>query len=188
MNKVRLLFKGITEIVGADHMGLILLTDVQEKREVSIVCDQQMAFLFAARIGHAPIVQKMLPEVLWQIVKEKTDASMEIIINDVNQGQYNALLYNTETFDYYPMRASDAVLLAYISGMPLYMEAGLMARQSVPFENGAMGISLPLNALSNKMLESAMQKAIDTENYELASQLRDEKKRREIGSDKEEKQ
>lgn len=178
MGKVRLLFKGITEIVGTDRMGLILLTDAREERQVSIVCDRQMIFQFVARMEHTPVVEKMLPEVLWQVVRSQSGGDLELIINDVHQGQYNALLYNTETYDYYPLRASDAVLLSYISKMPLYMEEGLMMRQSVPYKVGAVGISLPLNAISDKMLDAAMEKAISTENYELASQLRDEMQRR----------
>ncbi len=37
---------------------------------------------------------------------------------------------------------------------------------------------MPVNAISGEMLQHAMKKAIEDEDYELASQLRDEQKRR----------
>lgn len=179
MNKVRLLFKGVTEIVGSDKLGLILLTDVHEQREVSVVCDHLMVRQFMARLEHVPITEKLLPDVLWQVVKSLSPGSMEILIDNIDQGQYHAMLCSTETFMNWTLRASDAILLSIISGMPLYMEQRLMLRQSVPYKAGAAGISLPINVISDQMLDLAMQKAISDENYELASQLRDEKQRRE---------
>ena len=77
-------------------------------------------------------------------------------------------------------RASDAVLLAYISKIPLYIEAGLMQKQSVEYYRGSKGMALPVNSISNEMLRSALDKAIKDEDYELASHLRDEMRRRKI--------
>ncbi|MBQ4295555.1 MAG: UvrB/UvrC motif-containing protein, partial [Prevotella sp.] len=51
-------------------------------------------------------------------------------------------------------------------------------RQSVPFTEGAVGVSVPVNVISNEMLKKALDKAVDEEDYEQASQLRDELLRR----------
>ena len=76
------------------------------------------------------------------------------------------------------IRASDAVLLSLVGDIPLYIESGLMLRQSVPYNENSRGVSLPVNTISDEMLQAALDKAIADENYELASHLRDEKKRR----------
>lgn len=76
------------------------------------------------------------------------------------------------------IRASDAVLLSYISDIPLYIEKEMMYRQSVAYRKNAGDMPLPINTISNDMLDKAMQKAINDENYELASLLRDERQRR----------
>ena len=60
----------------------------------------------------------------------------------------------------------------------------LMNRQSVAYRENSRGVSLPVNTISDKMLQSALEKAILEENYELASHLRDEKKRREKNGNK----
>jgi protein-arginine kinase activator protein McsA len=53
-----------------------------------------------------------------------------------------------------------------------------MMRQSVPFREDARGMSIPVNSISEEMLQQALDRAVSEENYELASYLRDEMKRR----------
>ena len=57
-------------------------------------------------------------------------------------------------------------------------QENLFLRQSVPFTEGAVGVSVPVNVISNEMLKKALDKAVDEEDYEQASQLRDELLRR----------
>ena len=58
------------------------------------------------------------------------------------------------------------------------MEEHLFKRQSVDSSVSQNKMALPLNALSLMMLHHALEKAIEDENYELASMLRDEMKNR----------
>ena len=53
-----------------------------------------------------------------------------------------------------------------------------MDKQSVKYVREASGVSIPVNTISDDMLQKALDKAIADENYELASHLRDEMKRR----------
>lgn len=178
MGRIHLKYKGITEIVGSDKLGLIVLTDEQEEMQLSIVCDTHMEAQFALRSGDAPIVKKLLPEVLWQIINKQTALHLEILIKGINNGQYDVTIHNADNNMEVPVRASDGILLSSVSDIPIYIDETLMLRQAVPFRKGARGMSLPINTISDGMLQSAMQKAIAEENYELASQLRDEEKRR----------
>ena len=103
---------------------------------------------------------------------------MEIIISDIIEGQYQAFLNNKKTLAPLPIRASDAVLLSVAADVPIYIESRLMQRQSVRFSENSHGIAIPVNTLSTEMLDEALRKAVEQENYELASQLRDEKRKR----------
>ena len=120
----------------------------------------------------------MLPEILWQTIKTIGNFHFEIIVKNIVDGQYKVFLKNVDTQDEICMRASDAVLLSYISDVPIYIDAQLMSQQSVLYNKEAKGLSLPVNSLTDEMIMSALDKAIHNENYELASSLRDEIKRR----------
>lgn len=65
-----------------------------------------------------------------------------------------------------------------ITKTPLYATMQLMKRQAVPATNGGISMALPYNALSDKMLQDAMQSAVEQEKYEMASAIRDELRKR----------
>lgn len=179
MPKIRLVFKGVSEIVGSDDLGVLVLTDEHEQRQITVVCDKVMAVQAELRVHSLPITQIMLPEVLCKIIGNQTDVHLEIMISGIDNGQYRVLLYNTDTLEPLLIRASDAVLLSMAGNIPMYIDRELMTRQSVPYRENSRGVSLPVNTISDEMLQAALEKAIEDENYELASQLRDEQLRRE---------
>lgn len=176
MKMTRLVFKSVSEIVDS-AMCLIVLTDQEEARQITIVCDSHTKYQLGLRIAGVPVAEKLLPEVLLKFMIPYVDG-MEIIIHNVTDGQYNAVLRNGNTSVAAPIRISDAVLLSYISKIPLYIDNELMKLQSVPYCSGKQGLSVPVNTISNDMLKDALSKAIKCENYELASQLRNEQIRR----------
>jgi bifunctional DNase/RNase len=180
MNKIKLKIKGVSEIVGTSELGILILTDELENRQLSIVCDKTTEYMFGLRLQNLPITEKLLPEVLWKEITMLSDSRFEIIIHDLIDGQYNAILNNVDTLTQIPIRASDAILLSMISQIPLYIEENLMDRQSVVYKKGSNGMAIPVNSLDEKMLESALAKAVMDENYEFASQLRDEINKRKI--------
>lgn len=178
MTKERLIFKGVSEIVGTEDLGLLILTDEAKERQITVVCDKAMAVQLELRIKKIPITKIMLPEVLCNILKNNVGLNYELLIDNIVDGQYRILLYDKDTMEPLLIRASDAVLLSIVADIPLYIETGLMKRQSVVYNENARGVSLPVNTISDEMLQAALDKAIADENYELASHLRDEKKRR----------
>ena len=180
MNKVRLIFKSVTEIVGSDDVGLLILVDEQQQRQLTIPCDRNMLYQFSLRVQKVPITNRMLPEVLWQVIRSQTMLRFEILINDLIEGQYRAVLYNVETLEPILIRISDAMLLAYVSDIPIYIDEKLMKKQSVKHVHNAQGMSIPVNTLTDEMLKKALNKAIEEEHYELASLLRDEMTRRNL--------
>ena len=180
MERIRLKFKSISEIVGSDEIGLLILTDEAETRQLAVPCDKAMLREFGLRLNHASVVGRLLPEVLWHVVAMQTDLQFEVLITDIIEGQYRALLVNTDTQEPVAIRMSDAVLLAYIAHLPIFIDAELMAKQSVPYDGSARGVAIPVNTISTEMLKEALERAIEEEKYELASHLRDELRRRSI--------
>lgn len=177
INKIRLCFASVSEIVGTDDLALIILCDEQHERQISIVCSRIMAYQLDMRVKKMPITELMLPEVLSKVIAGQSDIRYYLLISSVSQGQYNTVIVNADTFEMTPIRVSDAVLL---SNIPLYIDERLMIQQSVPYRKPSedMKVSLPMNTMSVEMLDKALKRAISEENYEQASLLSEELKRR----------
>lgn len=182
-NKTRLIFRGISEILGNPQLALLILTDEKERRQISIVCDKEMANQIDLRLHPENDTSTLLPEVAWKLMIKAMSTILEIFIKDVDNGQYKVVLITslfqiTQPF----IRASDAILLSIVARAPIYIETGLMMRQSVEYKKDAPGVALPVNTISDEMLQKALDKAINEEKYELASHLRDEINRRKASS------
>ena len=178
MERVKLKFKSVSEILGTDEIGLLILTDENEARQMAMPCDRSMIYQFGLRLNRAPVVGRLLPEVLWHVISMHSDHTFEILITDIIEGQYRALLVDVETQDPVSLRMSDAILLSYIAKLPIWIDRQLMEKQSVPYDREARGVAIPVNTISTEMLQDALDKAVEEEKYELASHLRDELRRR----------
>ena len=97
----------------------------------------------------------------------------------ITDGCYDVELREVTTGSVFPMYGCEAILLSYVSKgqIPIYMDFDLFMCQSMPVEKGS-NLAVPLNTLDCKLLQVELDKAIETENYELASLLRDEINRR----------
>ena len=178
--RVRLIFKSVSEIVGSQDIGLLVLTDSAEQRQVALPCDRHTLNEFSIRMDRTPIVNKLLPEALWNVLQWQTDLRLEVHIDSLKEGKYQAMLSNEETTDMVPISATQGVLLSYVTrgDIPVMMAESLFMRQSTVYDSNAIGVSLPVNTISDEMLQNAFDKAVRNENYEMASHLRDEINRR----------
>lgn len=175
MKRTLLRFENMQQIVGGEGLSVILLTDEARKRALSVVCDAEMSQQLLMRLkGNRDVCRTLLPEALIQMLP----STYELMIVGVYDGQYQVMLMDVENGESVRVRTSDAVLLSMISNVPLYIEDRLMERQSVPFDENATGVAIPINSMDTPRLKAALQNAVEEENYELASQLRDEINRR----------
>ena len=177
-DKIKMQVLAISEIVGNSDIGIILLADESHTLQLAIMCDKLMKDELQMRVAKQKVCNTMLPEILTQVLQTQTNYNFEIVINDVIDGVYKAMLVNTDTYQPVSLRASDAILLSLISKYPLYATMSLIKRQAVPLVKGSHGMAMPYNALPVQLLREAMDKAVETENYELASHVRDELKKR----------
>lgn len=74
-------------------------------------------------------------------------------------------------------KASDGLILAYTFDCPVTIHEALLEQQYMR-EVGNGSYSIPVNSVNIEALEEALKRAVEDENYELASQLRDEIERR----------
>ena len=169
MNRLKLRFENMQQIVGGDGIALVLLTDMERQRALTVICDEAMMQQLLLRMKNRRLCRTMLPEALLAMLP----STYEMMVFGLYDGQYQVALMD-ETGNTARLRMSDAVLLTLMSDIPLYIEEKLMVAQSVPFDEKATGISIPINTMDMPRLKMALQHAVDEENYELASKLRDE--------------
>ena len=180
IQRTRLTFRELSELAGGNGMAVALLTDESDKRALSVICDRPMTDQLAMRLNRQPNTRIMLPEVLVGMMMSDGQSAdnFELFIHDIVDGQYMVSLLNKQTLVLRPIRVSDAVLLSYISHIPLYIDEELMKKQSSAYSPLAEGVSIPLNTIDTARLNAALDKAISEENYRLASQLQEEIKKR----------
>ena len=100
MTKERLFFKGVSEIVGTEDLGLLILTNESCERQITIVCDKAMAVQLELRIKNIPVTKIMFPEVLCKLLKANTAFNYELVMDDIIDGQYRTILYDKKTGQY----------------------------------------------------------------------------------------
>ena len=178
MDKVQLFYRDISEISGSNGFSVVRLTDVNAQRAVCVICDKSMSDQLAIRYNRMPGRHQMLPEVLLQMMADEGLGSLELDVNDFVDGRYQVNLFNRRLRTMKPIRMSDAVLLHYIARVPIYINEDLMYRLSSPYTSNAYSISIPISALETEHLNRELQKAIEEEDYRLASHLHEELERR----------
>lgn len=184
MARIKLFLQQATEVVGEEKEGLLILTDSFQERQLAVPCNSRMYDEFRLRMNN-PKHQAELSDVLFKVIKWQTELSLELVIVSVDDGHYSAVLSNTDSLEQVPIDGAEAVLLNYISKdkIPLFIDEKLFLKQSSVYDMKAKGVSLPVNTLSSSMLRKALERAIAAENYELASQLRDELNKRKTATD-----
>lgn len=103
----------------------------------------------------------------------------KILIYKAKDGVFYSYLYFDKDGEEFKIdsRTSDAVALALRYKCPMYTTEEIMVSEHL-HDMGEGKFSVPITSVSIEMLEDALQKAIEKEEYETASQLRDEIRKR----------
>lgn len=169
-----LLIKSVSEILGIKDVALVSLVNATETRQIVVSCELEMRDLIMKYMTDRPETQMLFPSVVNDILATRDKSSLEVRINGVKDGVYQTEIYDRLTQKSFPIRCSDGIFMSVACKLHIYASAEVMRLHSIPFESSATKVGLPIAVLSDSMLKDALQKAIETENYETASNLRDE--------------
>ncbi|MST84827.1 UvrB/UvrC motif-containing protein [Hallella mizrahii] len=180
MASIQLKFQAAAEVNGKEQDGLLLLSDQEQQRQLVITCSRKILKEITERKSN-DINNDDIAKILWEMIHWQTSLELSVRINTLEDGIYKALLINEENQFSLPINADTAILLSIVSHneIPIFMDAALFRRQSSVYQPNAKGLQLPLNILSEPMLHNLLDNAVKTERYEIASELRDELKKRE---------
>lgn len=181
MANIQLRFQTAAEVNGKEQDGLLLLSDQEQQRQLVITCSRKILQEITKSKNNDINNNDDIVKILWEMIHWQTTLELSIHINTLEDGVYKALLINEENQFSLPIKADTAILLSFVSHneIPIYMDAALFRRQSSVYQPNAKGLQLPLNIISEPMLHDLLDNAVKAERYEIASELRDELKKRE---------
>lgn len=167
-----------TTLYPADAYALVL-EEVYGGRKLPIIIGQQEAqAIKVMMMKYQP--PRPLTHDLFQTLTMHLGATLkQIVIYKAKDGVFYSYLYFDKEGEEIKIdaRTSDAVALALRYKCPMYTTQSIMESEHL-HDMGEGKFSVPISSVSLQMLEEALQSAIEKEEYEQASQLRDEIRKR----------
>ena len=173
--------EGIGKTAFPDDQYVLLLHEIGgEGRKLPVMLNEKEANLVMLPYtskGHAPelAMHYVVKNLIWKIDGKFSRAE----VFRVEKGEFLTRVFVKYANDevYLHMHISNAIALAIIENGPIYvLDAILNSEHMHDLGNGQY--SLPASSVGLEMLEEALKDAIKKEKYELASQLRDEIRKR----------
>jgi uncharacterized protein len=188
-DKIRVEVKGLTYSERPSGAYALLLESVNEKIKIPIVIGAFEAQSIAIALDKMTKPPRPMTHDLFQSMLEKHEISLkEVLIKDLQDGVFYAELVfkSSDTEHQIDSRPSDAIALALRSKCPIYTtkEILIKAGMALSVEKSEHSSSKnpvisnqkkldDLNSISKEKLEELLNKAILSEDYELAARIRD---------------
>ena len=167
-----------TTLHPADAYALVL-EEVEGARKLPIIIGRQEAqaikVMMVKYLPPRPSTHDLFP----MLTKHLGAVLKKILIYKAKDGVFYSYLFFEKDGEEFKIdsRTSDAVALALRYNCPMYTTEDIMQSEHL-HDLGEGKFSVPISSVSMQMLEEALQAAIDKEEYEQASQLRDEIRKR----------
>ena len=163
----------------ADAYALVL-EEVNGNRKLPIIIGSLEAQAIKVVMMGYKMPRPLTHDLFLTVTKELGTALKKVLIYKVKDGVYYSYLFLEKEGEVFKIdsRTSDAIALAMHCGCPVYTTNEIMESEQL-HEVGNTAFSVNVNTVDVVMLKEALSKAIEEENYEQASRLRDEIKRRE---------
>ena len=183
MEKIKLVYQGAFAIPDAEEACVVTLTDTQEVRALSIVTDKPMANEIKFHQLDKDVKHPHLVDVLAKMICEQGPQNYHVVFEANGKIGPKAKLVNVITSTEYSLPQDEAVLLSVAAGLEIFTNMEVLQNFTTPFSKDVMSVALPIVGLPDSLLKKALEKAVEEENYEGASFIRDEMKRRQEEKD-----
>ncbi len=180
MKKIELEIKEILNKVSSDATTIVV---VLKEKDGSRTMPVMVGLLEAQSIAITMYEMKIPRPGVYDLLISTTETLgahiKEVIIHKIVNGVfYSYLVLDKEgTEILMDSRTSDALAVAMSAALPIFIDDDLLGKNCLR-EDSKGFYSMPISALSIDILHEALEKAIETENYEFAAKLRDEIKKR----------
>ena len=167
-----------TTLYPADAYALVL-EEVDGGRKLPIIIVQQEAQAIKVMMMKYQPPRPLTHDLFQTLTMHLGTTLKQIVIYKAKDGVFYSYLYFDKEGEEIKIdaRTSDAVALALRYKCPMYTTQSIMESEHL-HDMGEGKFSVPISSVSLQMLEEALQSAIEKEEYEQASQLRDEIRKR----------
>lgn len=167
-----------TTLYPADAYALVL-EEVDGGRKLPVIIGQQEAQAIKVMMMKYQPPRPLTHDLFQTLTMHLGAILKQIVIYKAKDGVFYSYLYFDKEGEEIKIdaRTSDAVALALRYKCPMYTTQSIMESEHL-HDMGEGKFSVPISSVSLQMLEEALQSAIEKEEYEQASQLRDEIRKR----------
>jgi bifunctional DNase/RNase len=184
LSKIRVDILGLSTSPSSGGAYALILNELKGNRRLPIIIGTFEAQAIALELEHIKPPRPMTHDLLKNAIDIFEAEIDQIFINDLSEGTFFAriIYYKDGEQIEQDARPSDAIALAVRFNAPIFVgqkvmdEAGIASEEASEIAGGEMhGASSPTGSMSKmEKLESELQTAIDTENYEKAARIRDQ--------------
>ena len=162
----------------ADAYALVL-EEVDGRRKLPIIIGHMEAQAIKVMMVKYLPPRPLTHDLFLTVTRQFGIELKKILIYKAKDGVFYSYLYYDRDGEEYKIdsRTSDAIALALRYKCPMYTTEDIMETEHL-HDLGEGKFSVPITSVSVELLEDALQKAIDKEDYETASQIRDEIRKR----------
>jgi bifunctional DNase/RNase len=188
VQKIELNIMGLSYSQSQSNSYALILGETDGNRRLPIVIGHFEAQAIALELEKMKPARPLTHDLFKSFADEFGITLEEVIINKFHEGIFYSLLIctNGSVTRKIDARTSDAVALSIRFGCPIYTYENIMAQAGIVYqeeneENPAEEPVKPVSGYAGHTLEELnelLQKAVEEEDYEKASQIRDEINRR----------
>ena len=179
MNEVELKIHDMSSTLYPADAYALVLEEVDGGRKLPIIIGHMEAQAIKVMMVKYLPPRPLTHDLFLTVTRQFGIELKKILIYKAKDGVFYSYLYYDKDGEEYKIdsRTSDAIALALRYKCPMYTTEDIMETEHL-HDLGEGKFSVPITSVSVEMLEDALQKAIDKEDYETASQIRDEIRKR----------
>lgn len=168
--------EGLTRGVSLRDAFIVVLRGVQEAQLFPLLIDREGFDRLTGALKHKDYTCSRL---LLKMADRLRLTLLGVRIMQPHNGQYLALIdfAEGEALKSLTTSLADALVVALQSKATVYVKSSAFKVQK-PSDAPSHSMALPIHAMGTPLLEEAMRGAVETDNFELATILRDELKKR----------
>ena len=178
-NEVRLKINSMSAMLRPAEAFALVMEEADGERKMPVIIGALEAQAVRVALSGVPVPRPLTSDLLVHVVSRLGGTVDRVLIYKVRDGIYYSylILKKGDEDIQIDCRTSDAIAIALRTGAGIFTTEEIISCHQLREEREGV-FSINIDMVGVKALEEALDNAVESENYELASKLRDEIERR----------